>query len=134
MDLHRKEDMLVFRNKRSILMYAVVGLAVIGLLSQLFTNPLSLIKNVLIMLGVALAFFAVLYFITQRIQNHSDDMKKYKQADKQSQSKYSRQTNGQERKVIRPNKQQMNSKRNKHTPHLRVIEGNKPKRNSRVNF
>src|SRR5690625_614717 len=134
MDLHRKEDMLVFRNKRSILMYAVVGLAVIGLLSQLFTNPLSLIKNVLIMLGVALAFFAVLYFITQRKQNHSDDMKKYKQAIKQFQSKYSQQTTGQERKVISSSQQQSNSQRNKRAPHFRFIEGNKPKRKTRANF
>jgi len=115
-------------------MYAVVGLAVIGLLSQLFTNPLSLIKNIFIMLGVALAFFAVLYFITQRKQTHSDDMKKYKQAVKQSKSKYNRGTPGPERKVIRSSQQQVNSKHSKRAPHLRVIDGNKPKRKNRANL
>lgn len=134
MVLHRKEDMIVLRNKRSILMYAVVGLAVIGLLSQLFTNPLSLIKNLLIMLGVALAFFAVIYFITQRKQNRSDDMKKYKQAVKQSQLKYNQDTEDQARRIIRPSQQQMKSKMRKRAPHLRVIEGNKTKRKNRANF
>src|SRR5690625_5888342 len=113
--------MLVFRNKRSILMYAVVGLAVIGLLSQLFTNPLSLIKNIFIMLGVALAFFAVLYFITQGKQTHSDDMKKYKQAVKQSKSKYNRGTPGPERKVFKSMQQQGNSKNSKNEKNLRFI-------------
>src|SRR5690625_2477634 len=126
--------MLLCRTKRSVLVNAGVGPAGIGLFSQFSTNPLSLLKSSILMLRVALAFFAVLYFITQRKQTHSDDMKKYKQAVKQSKSKYNRGTPGPERKVIRSSQQQVNSKHSKRATHLRVIDGNKPKRKNRANL
>jgi len=115
-------------------MYLIIGLAVIGLISQLLGNTVNFLSNILLMLGIGVAIFGVLYFfvLRKRTSSNTDDMKKYKQAVKQSKSKYNRRhdTVASVAKTSHTPKR----KRNKRASHLRVIEGNKPKGKDRASY
>src|SRR5690625_7818796 len=71
-----------------IFIYVLIGFAVIGLGYQLFVNPTTLIKTMSIFV-----FSGVILYILARIifsrQGNNEEMRKYKQAVKQSQLKYS---------------------------------------------
>lgn len=131
--LELKGDFFMKRNKLAILVYVVIGLAVVGLFSQLFGNTKNFFINIFIMLGVTAAIFALFYFVLQRRRGSSDDMKKYKQAVKQSKHKY-------QQKPAPKNTPQPKVKRNtgtvrkgkKRATHLTVIEGNKSKEKDRA--
>ncbi|WP_249871973.1 SA1362 family protein [Oceanobacillus saliphilus] len=125
------------RGKFSIFIYLIIGFAVIGLFSQLLGNTVNFLTNILLMLGFGAAIFALLYFfvLKKRGPSNSNDMKKYKQAVKQSKSKY-KQPNQVNFHASNNIKQQLpqKKKRNRRTSHLRVIEGNKPKGKDRASF
>lgn len=119
----------MFRNKFSIFLYAIIVLAGIGLLSQLFTNPVDFLSNILLMLGIGLAIFSVIYFFFFRKRNTSNDMKKYKTAVKQSKSKYATKNyNAISGNAKKKPSNQLKRKTNKRATHLRVIDGNKRKK------
>ncbi|MFC4022816.1 SA1362 family protein [Oceanobacillus longus] len=125
------------RSKFSIVIYLIIGLAVVGLFSQLLGNTVNFLTNILLMVVVGAAIFGLLYFfvLRKRGPSNTDDMKKYKQAVKQSKSKYkqpkkpSNVATASTKAVIPPKK-----KRSKRASHLRVIEGNKPKGKDRASF
>lgn len=125
------------RNKFSIFVYSIIGLAFIGIISQLFQDPMAFLKSVLMTIGIGVVLFTVVYFFLFRSRKRTltNEMKKYKQAAKQSQLKYK--TNRQRKNT---NKQQtphrIRNKPNQSASHLRVIEGNKdkPKRKNRATF
>ncbi|TMN20788.1 SA1362 family protein [Lentibacillus cibarius] len=123
------------RNKAFLLAYAIIGLAIIGVIAQLFTNTISFLMSVLMMIGFAVAFFALIYFFFLRRGNSSNDAKKYRQAVKQSKSKYNpKQSNPNHTASQRPQKAGTKKKRNKRASHLKVIDGNKSKRKNRASF
>ncbi|MFD1038460.1 SA1362 family protein [Virgibacillus byunsanensis] len=122
------------RNKFSSLIYIIIGLAVIGLISQLFTNTANFFMNIVVMVGFGLAIFAVVYFLFFKKRATSSDMRKYKQAVKQSKSKYKQQTKSPTSSTKRPHALQMKKKQTKRASHLRVIDGNKQKRKDRATF
>ncbi|RLL48102.1 hypothetical protein D8M04_02165 [Oceanobacillus piezotolerans] len=124
------------RNKLSLLFFVIIGFAIVGLFTQLFTNPGGFFKNILIMVGIGVVIAAIIYFVMTRSKTSTNDMKKYKKAVRQSKAKY---------KADKPvsfksatNKKQaspIKKKRTKRsTNHLRVIEGNKTKRKDRASF
>lgn len=122
------------RKSISIPMYMIIGLALIGLTTQLFTNTISFINSMLISIGVGVILFTVIYFLFIRKKNASNEMKKYKQAVKQSKAKYHQKpvlkaTTGREQPT-----NALRKKRNKRAAHLRVIDGNKHKRKDRASF
>ncbi|WP_067728082.1 SA1362 family protein [Oceanobacillus damuensis] len=124
-------------NKFSIFIYLIIGLAVVGLISQLLGNTVNFLTNILLMLGIGAAIFALLYFfvLRKRGPSNTDDMKKYKQAVKQSKMKYKqpKQVNFSapaNSKTSTPQKK----KRNRRASHLKVIEGNKQKGKDRASF
>lgn len=124
------------RSKTSIFLYVIIGLAVIGLFSQLFTNTTNFMKSIFIMIGVGLVMYAVVYFLFIRNRPGSSEMAKYKKAVKQSKSKYKQNKPMTQRLMQNKNKTTTPVRRrlNRRAPHLRVIEGNKSKRNNRANF
>lgn len=125
----------MFRNKFSAFVLAILVLAGIGLLAQLFTNTADFLSNIMIMLGVGVAIFAVFYVFFLRKRAPSNDMKKYKSAVRQSKSKYTPNSySGISNNPKRKQTVQMKKKINKRAPHLRVIEGNKHKRKNRATF
>ncbi|MBP2078217.1 SA1362 family protein [Oceanobacillus polygoni] len=123
------------RSKFSIVVYLIIGLAVIGLISQLFGNTINFLTNILIMIGIGVAVFALLYYfvLNKRNPSNSDDMKKYKKAVKQSKSKYKQPSSPTVAKQTKPVVTQK-KKRSKRATHLKVIEGNKAKRKDRASL
>jgi len=122
----------VVRSKFSIVVYAIIGLAVLGLASQLFNNPLAFFRNILIMIGIAVIIFAIFYFIfiKGRANIRNDEMKKYKQAVKQSKRRYN-QTNINQviNNKTKRNPGQLKRKSKRRASHLRVIDGTGRKQN-----
>ncbi|WP_100010688.1 SA1362 family protein [Lentibacillus sediminis] len=119
------------RNKMATFVCIVAGLALIGIVSQLFTAPVSFLSNIFVMLGIGLAIFALFYFVFLRKKTASNDMKKYKKAVRQSKAKYndSRSAkpstkNANKRKSPQP----VRKKTAKRAAHLKVIDGNKSKK------
>jgi Tfp pilus assembly protein PilO len=114
-------------NKIATLVYIIIGLAVIGLISQLFTNTIGFLTNIFVMLAVGLAIFGVIYFVFLRKKSPSTDAKKYKQAVKQSKAKYKSQNTNRPATVKNKKTQPVQSRKKLHkrASHLRVIDGNK---------
>lgn len=121
-------------NKGSLLVYTIIGLAIIGVVTQLFGNTASFLANILTMLGIGVAVFALIYFLVLRKPNTTNDAKKYKQAVKQSKAKYNQQQNKPITSSKRSQSFPVKKKSNKRASHLRVIDGNKSKRKNRASF
>lgn len=121
------------RNILTKVAYVIIGLAVIGLITQLTTNTASFLISVLMTLIIAVVIFAVVYNIFIKKNNNSNEMRKYRRAVKKSKLKYKQHIPIQKKsqKISNPTKQ---SKSRKRASHLRVIEGNKSKRKNRANF
>lgn len=117
------------------LIFSIIGLAVIGLVSQLFTNTVSFFTNIFVMLGIGIVLFAVFYVVFIRKRAPSNDMKKYKNAVKQSKAKY-KETSSSNHTAISNKKHSATQKKkwSKRAPHLRVIDGNKSKGKDRATF
>ncbi|MFU0791493.1 SA1362 family protein [Virgibacillus proomii] len=124
------------RRSISIPVYIILGLALVGLLSQLFTNTVSFINSIFISIGIGVALFSIFYFLFIRKRNSSNEMKKYRQAVKQSKAKYQRhQANKPAAVKGQSTISQQRKKRLKRAPHLRVIDGNKStKKKDRASF
>ncbi|MFZ3577899.1 SA1362 family protein [Virgibacillus sp. DJP39] len=123
----------MLRNKFSVFIYAVLGLATIGLLTQLFTNTVNFLTSIMIMLGIGLAIFALVYVFFFKRRSTSNDMKKYKNAVRQSKSKYTP-NNTVSDSATKKQSLLIKRKPSKRASHLRVIDGNKHKRKNRATF
>ncbi|GAB3791403.1 SA1362 family protein [Virgibacillus kimchii] len=124
-------------NKLATLVYIIIGLAAIGLVSQLLTNTVGFLTNILVMLAFGLAIFGIIYFVFLRKKSPSNDAKKYKQAVKQSKAKYKSQEPS--RAMMAKNKKantslQSRKKLHKRASHLRVIDGNKSNPKNRASL
>ena len=122
------------RNKIALLVYVIIAFAAIGLVSQLFGNTKNFLTSIVVMLGIAAAIFALFYFVLQRRRGSSDEMKKYKQAVKQSKMKYKPTEKSAVQPKVKQNSGNAPRKSKKRASHLRVIEGNKPKDKDRASF
>ncbi|MCF3941745.1 SA1362 family protein [Oceanobacillus alkalisoli] len=116
------------RKKIAYIFYIIIALAVFGVITQLFGNTRNFLMGMFMMLGFAVAIFALLYFVVNRSRGSSDEMKKYKQAVKQSKSKYQQTTPKKPKQPESFNRKYPRTRNGKKRPtHLRVIEGNKSK-------
>ncbi|WP_226035043.1 SA1362 family protein [Aquibacillus saliphilus] len=128
----------MFRNKLSLLIYVLIGLAVLGFATQLLTNTASLLMNLLLMVVFGVIIYGVIYYAFLR-KRSSNDIKKYKKAVKQSKMKYkkdqpSQKTYAQVTKKSSPLINKRKSTTKAKPTHLKVIDGNKPKRKNRASF
>src|SRR5690625_2934060 len=109
------------RSKLSIVAYVIIGLGVIGFVSQFVRNPMMLLKSIFMTLAVGLIVFALIYFLFLKNRSNTSDMRKYNKAVKQSKLKY--QQNNTQSYRPRPNQQSQTRRRHhRRAPHLRVIE------------
>ncbi|SIS36930.1 SA1362 family protein [Salimicrobium flavidum] len=114
------------------MIYVLIGLAAFYVVSQLLTNTTGFLSSIIVMVGIAAVIYGLIYFLFIRKRlgsgagsGNTDDMKKYKQAVKQSKQKYGKPA-GETTKQSKPPKKQ--TKKRKASPsHLRVIEGTKGK-------
>lgn len=104
---------------RKLLIYILITLAIVGLSTQLIFNPSQLIKTTAFVIFGAVVLY-VIFRLIMKNRYDSDEMRKYKQAVKQSKLKYHTST---KRKDIEGNQRSLR----KRAPHLRVIDGRKPK-------
>lgn len=117
-----------------VLIAAIIGLAAVGLVSQLFTNTVSFFTSIFIMIGVGIVMFAVIYFVFLNKKTSTNEMKKYKKAVKQSKTKYKQEKPANYSVNATKKSDNQKKKRNKRATHLRVIDGNKSKRKDRASF
>ncbi|HLR41856.1 MAG TPA: SA1362 family protein [Pseudogracilibacillus sp.] len=115
------------RNKFPIVLYIVVALAGFGFVISLMRNPGGFMVSILISIAIAFLIFKVLSAVLRRRQGEtSDEMKKYREAVKQSNKRF-------EKQDIKPSTKRQPIKkkrrRRKRAPHLRVIEGKKSEKN-----
>lgn len=113
-----------------------MSMAIIGVLTMLISNPAAIFRSLFIIIGLITLLFIVRYFFLNKNSSTSNsEMKKYKQAVKQSKMKYQDPTYdyGKNAQKLRANhtKQKRKTKR---PSHLRVIDGKKTKNNDRANF
>ncbi|MBM7552320.1 SA1362 family protein [Thalassobacillus pellis] len=122
------------RSRMMPVIYVLIGLAVVGVVTRLVTDTMGFLTNILIMVG----FAAVLYLVISRfvLKNRtSDEMKKYKQAVRQSKMKYKGKPSkpkSSPKPVYNPSPIANKKKRKAQATHLRVIEGNKNKKKNRA--
>lgn len=110
--------------RKNVILYSIIGLAIIGLTFQLIKNPLGIFKWLFFMLIFAVIIFTVVRFFIKRSNPRStSEMKKYKQAVKQSKQRYQHKQPSNKR----PQKNSPRTRRRKRATHLRVIDGNKSK-------
>lgn len=117
-------------SKRSVLIYCILGLAAIGLITQLFGNTKGFLMNIFVMLAIAGAVFMVVYFLfIKKGTTTNSEMKKYRNAVKQSKMKYKNRSTPQlknkQTKILSKSKPRKNIGRR--VTHLRVIDGKKNK-------
>ncbi|WP_244520385.1 SA1362 family protein [Fictibacillus solisalsi] len=117
---------LLHRRSFHPVIWVIIVLAVVGLVSQLFTSPRNLFTQ-LLMAGLVIA---VIYFIFQRFRPGENG--KYKKAVKQSKRRYS-QSAAPVRKNTSSNKPAAFKKRRREH-NLTVIEGKKNKKKNRASF
>lgn len=110
--------------------YLIIGLACFGLISQLFTNTAQFFKTILYVIGFSVVVFFLIRMIFFRNSARSSDMRKYKQAVKQSQLKYKHRS--QSKPTFKRTQRHRPIKRR--ASHLRVIDGHKSKNKNRATF
>lgn len=119
------------RSRLSGWLYIILGLAVIGLVSQLFTNTAQFMKTILYVIGFSIVVFFIIRAIFFNNKARSNDMRKYKQAVRQSKLKYKHRS---EQQPIPTFKRTKRNKVKRRATHLRVIDGHKSKRKNRATF
>lgn len=115
------------RNTTSIFIAFIAGLAIVGFFTMLIKNPGRLFTSILIMVGVAFLLFVVLRAVLNRAGpggNNNGEMKKYRQAVKQSNEKYKPKQKKVNNKK-QPTARKGASRRRKNVPYLKVIDGKK---------
>lgn len=120
------------RGVLKVVTFIIIGLAVIGLVSQLTTNTIGFLVSLLITALIAVIIFAIVRKIMLGRQNQSDEMKKYNQAVKASKKRYQKNQQTKFEKMIKahptPNQPVRKKSSRRRATHLRVIEGNKSKK------
>jgi hypothetical protein len=127
----------VFPRKFNPIIILLLGLATFGFVITLFTNPMSLVKMVLIMAAVGgLFYFLYKRFIAART---SKDFGQYKQAARYSAKKYqndnpgnfiSRKIKPSQKPKAKPSFTKTKKRNNNHN--FKVIEGKKGKKKNRA--
>jgi len=120
-------------NKLQFVLYILISLAIIGVVSSLIQNPGSFLVQIFMIVAIAFVVFLIFSYVVQRRSPHtSSEMKKYRQAVKQSKEKYKqkqpRQRSNNNQSIsanLKKSPNQRKKRRIKRHSHLRVIEGKK---------
>lgn len=115
------------RNKFPVVLYIVVALAGFGFVISMMRNPGGFMFSILISIAIAFVLFKVLSAVLRKRQGEtSDEMKKYREAAKQSNKRF---TKSEEKPVVKDKQTTKKKRRRRNVPHLRVIEGKKSDKN-----
>lgn len=125
------------RNMITAVFTLIIIFAILGFITQLFGNTRNFLIGLFTMVGFAVVIFALLYLLVNRTRGSgsSNEMRKYKQAVKQSKSKYQQTTPKKPTQTTTKKQNNVIGRKNRKRPtHLRVIDGNKSKGKDRANF
>ncbi|MBH0229844.1 hypothetical protein LCL89_01840 [Halobacillus yeomjeoni] len=132
------------RNWMTPIMYTLMGLAVFYVGFQLITNTSSFLTSIVIMIGFAVLVYGAIYFLFLRNRGfggggNKNEMKKYKQAVKQSKQKYKQPTptikkSNIAKTAVKSSPLGRKPRKRSSASHLRVIEGHKNKDKNRASF
>ena len=135
------------RNWMTPVIYSLMGLAVFFVGIQLFTNTSGFLMQILKMILIAALIYGAIYFFFLRKRGfggstggNRNEMKKYKQAVKQSKQKYSQPTPVIKKSPVAKAQAKASSlgrskpRKRSNGPQLRVIEGSKSKDKNRATF
>ncbi|MBN9653653.1 hypothetical protein J0K78_05175 [Halobacillus sp. GSS1] len=134
------------RNWMTPVIYTLIGLAIFFVGVQLFTNTTSFLTSIVMMIGIAVLIYGAIYFFFLRKRGiggaaggNRNEMKKYKQAVKQSKQKYKQPTPAIKKSPVakaQTKASALGRKNRKRSsgPQLRVIEGSKSKGKNRATF
>ncbi len=113
------------RSNVSLVIYLIIGLAVLGLITTLMDRPLNFITTIFLAIGVAFVIYWILTAIVNRGRfGANEEMRKYRRAAKQSNLKYNKQKVTKLNQTPRPSPLKT-KRRRRNVPHLTVIEGKK---------
>ncbi|QDP40579.1 SA1362 family protein [Radiobacillus deserti] len=123
------------RNKFTLFIYVIIGLAVFGFASQLVNNTASLVRGLLTTVVVGAILYGIVYVFFLRNRT-SNELKKYKKAVRQSKAKYTNDGKNTYAQAAKKSSNRLIRRKNvkPKATHLRVIEGNKQKRKNRASF
>jgi type III secretory pathway component EscU len=120
-------------NISTYIVYGLIGLAFIGLIGAISTDAIGLVRGLLFAVITGFVIFGIFYFFFVK-KRTTDELKKYRKAVKQSKQKYP--TSYQTSKAsLKQTKQSHSlnkinhSKERRDASHLRVIDGNKKRKN-----
>ncbi|ENQ3081009.1 hypothetical protein ACEOWG_004342 [Bacillus cereus] len=125
------------------LFVVIVGLAIFNLVSFTIEDPMGVVKNIMIMLGVVGVFYLLYKMLTSSSSSANNSQSSYKRAAKQSNRKYGKQnvaplSNNLLKKTASDTKGKKENtsflKRKRKQSHLTVIEGKKGKKKDRASF
>ncbi|RWZ60102.1 hypothetical protein EQV77_02075 [Halobacillus fulvus] len=134
------------RNWMTPVIYILMALAAFFVGLQLISNTTGFLSSIIMMIGIAVLVYGAIYFIFLRNRGYggggksSNEMKKYKQAVKQSKQKYKQTTPVIKKSPVAKAASKPSGgfskkpKRRNSAPHLRVIEGSKNKDKNRASF
>ena len=118
----------------SYLIYGVIALGALGLFSELITNPLGLLMNILLIAAIA----GIIYLVYTRLTKGKTDRKEQRafrkavrQSKKRSKDRSSKKTNVTSMTTAKSHKIKV---RKKSDVQLTVIEGKKNKKKNRASF
>ncbi len=122
--------------------YALIALAVFYVGIKLTTDTSAFLKMIIMTIGMAAVLYGAIYFFFLRNRTGSlgsrNEMKKYKQAVKQSKQKYKAPPVIKKSTTIKaqakPSPFNQKKRKRPNVPHLRVIEGSKNKGKNRASF
>ncbi|HDX9587813.1 TPA: hypothetical protein ROX98_000732 [Bacillus pseudomycoides] len=125
------------------LFVVIVGLAIFNFVSFTIEDPMGVVKNIMIMLGVVGVFYLLYKMLTSSSSSANNSQSSYKRAAKQSNRKYGKQNvaplsnnllkkNASDTKGKKENTSFLKRKRKQ--SHLTVIEGKKGKKKDRASF
>src|SRR5699024_12859394 len=113
------------QNKGSIVLTVILGLAVIGLISYVGNDPGKFLLNILMIAVIGFVLFLILRAVMKRRSGGtSDEMKKYRQAVKQSKQKYNNQPEKPKQKS-KKDKSGKSRRKRRTRPHQTAIDGKK---------
>lgn len=118
----------------SYLIYGVIALGILGLFSKLFSNPLSLLTNIVVIAAIAGIIYLVYTRLTQGKVDRKEQQafrKAVRQSKKRSKDRVSKKNNVTSMTSAKSHKIKP---RKKSDAQLTVIEGKKSKKKNRASF
>lgn len=116
---------MIKKKTSSSFLLIIITLAAVGLASTFLTSFTLLIKNILLFVISLAVIYSLVYYFVLRERHNKDELRKYRQAAKQSRRRQSKQDHNQITKYNHKKLRSSSKKRTNHPPHLRVIDGKK---------